>query len=70
MKRARKPQLPRRRASRRFGIAHRFTAYGGPADGGTVLLRTFSSLTIRVGEFIGFYDRGRWVQLQSPQHSV
>lgn len=69
MKATRKPQLPRRRVSRRFGIAHRFAACGGPADGGVVLLRTFSSLTISVGEFIGFYERGRWVQLNSPQHS-
>lgn len=67
MKRQRKLQLPRRRPSRSFGIAHKFAANGGPADGGTVLLRTFSTLTIRVGEFIGFYQRGHWVQL-NPDH--
>lgn len=54
-------KLPRARISRRFGRRAEFSAKGGPADGGAVLLRTFSSLPIEMRGFRGRYERGTWI---------
>lgn len=54
-------KLPRPRRPRGFGKSYAFPVQSGPAAGGEVHLRTFSTLAVSMRGWHGMYERGHWI---------